>query len=431
LVISYSLLIKPEVQKYLQQEKYQVIIMDEAHNIKTTEKQSKRSKASIKVAHMADVRILLSGTPFNYPSEMYNQIQAINPKIYPWYFNFGSGGADEPGKYFYATRYCKPFRTHFRNKDQWVFKGYDRTEELNTVFNSFLIRRRKHEILTQLPLKVRTVLTLDPLADKQQKQISKLLAQEKKEKADEKIVTQGSRDKYMESFRKTCEFKIVHVVNLLKDYLIDDIMVENPDMKIIIFMHHDTMRQALEELLISTDTTYFLINGETPAAKRQEYTEEFQTSMKYRVALLSIMAAGTGLTLTAASTVIFTEILFGPDQHLQAEDRAHRLGQQQQVNIFYLVEPKTTDDINYGLILKKERESSRILDGKANRLASKRVHVGDPSIISNLFTQKRSLPTVADEPEPETKRIRIQRPPKAPPKILGWDNSPQMSSPLE
>ena len=111
------------------------------------------------------------------------------------------------------------------------------------------------------------------------------------------------------------------------------------------------------------------------------------------MALLSITAAGTGLTLTAASTVVFTEILFGPDQHLQAEDRAHRIGQENQVNIFYLIEPKTTDDINFGLIRKKERESSRMLDGKPNMLSSRRIAVNeeDSKTISDLFAPKKKI----------------------------------------
>ena len=137
-------------------------------------------------------------------------------------------------------------------------------------------------------------------------------------------------------------------------------------------------------MLQEHEMSYFVINGETPALKRQEYADAFQTTHKYRVALLSVMAAGTGLTLTAARTVVFTEILFGPEQHLQAEDRVHRLGQKHQVNIFYLKSPNSTDDINFGLIRKKERESSLMLDGKANILKSQFVSAQDDNI-STIF----------------------------------------------
>jgi SWI/SNF-related matrix-associated actin-dependent regulator 1 of chromatin subfamily A len=69
---------------------------------------------------------------------------------------------------------------------------------------------------------------------------------------------------------------------------------------------------ALEEMLDASKMSYFVISGNTSAQKREEYKDAFQTSDRYRVGLLSITAAGVGLTLTAASTEVFTEILFLP-----------------------------------------------------------------------------------------------------------------------
>lgn len=136
----------------------------------------------------------------------------------------------------------------------------------------------------------------------------------------------------------------------------------------------------------------------------RRYVQDFQTTNNtYRVALLSITAAGVGLTLTAASTVVFSEILFGPDQHLQAEDRAHRIGQRSDVNIFYLIQPKTTDDINFGLIKKKERESSVMIDGTASAVTSRRAEAGNA-----LETARKKPPEVVSdsEPRPAFKRFK-------------------------
>lgn len=420
LVISYNLLPRPDVTNTLMG-KYDVVVLDEAHYIKTIS--SKRSQAALKITANASIRILLSGTPFNYPAEMYQQIKIINPRIYPWFFNGTTDTEDEPGKYYYAKRYCKPHKIRFNNREQWVFKGFDHHEELNAVLNTFMIRRKKQDVLTQLPEKNRICITLDPLTKKQEKQIADLLKEEKKKKKAEESdgkeekknqvaissIKTGSPEKFMESFRLACSFKIPHVLNFIQDHLFDDLMTQNKHMKTLIFIHHDAMREALEESLTKKDYKYFVINGATSAIKRHEYVEAFQKTNKYRIGLLSITAAGVGLTLTAASTVVFTEILFGPDQHLQCEDRAHRLGQKNMVNIFYLIEPKTTDIINFNLIKKKERESSLILEGKLGNMTSQSMNIPEEGTkLSNLImpkkeekkAQKRVQTDEAESPKP-------------------------------
>lgn len=79
----------------------------------------------------------------------------------------------------------------------------------------------------------------------------------------------------------------------------------------------------------------------------------FQNDEEIRLALLSITAASTGLTLTKATTVIFAELFWNPGVLVQAEDRAHRIGQIDSVNVHYLLAKGTTDDHIWPLILKK------------------------------------------------------------------------------
>jgi len=416
LIISYNLLIRPVVIDYMKAHVYDVMILDESHYIKSLG--SQRSNATLQVIANSNIRILLSGTPFNYPSEMYQQIKALNPTIYPWFFNYRDSDFQEPGKYYYATRYCKPAKVNFRNVESWVFKGYDRSEELNSVLNTFMVRRKKSDVLSQLPEKTRICITLPPLSAKEQKKVDSLLQDdstkkkkkekgEKKEKVEKKFQFQEqSREKYMEAFRLSSQFKTPHVIEFIKDQVIGDLLKENKHMKVLIFFHHQNMMESIRELLQEKEIKFFLIDGSTPPIKRQEYVDSFQNTNKYNIALLSITAASTGLTLTAASTVIFSEVLFGPDLHLQAESRSDRMGQKNMVNIFYLIQAKSTDEINFGLIKKKERESSRIIDGKASHIESTRYDHGTQ--MKEMMNKKKRSRTDGDSQEEETvKRPRV------------------------
>lgn len=85
-------------------------------------------------------------------------------------------------------------------------------------------------------------------------------------------------------------------------------------------------------------------------------------------ALLSISAAGVGLTLTASSTVVFAELHWTPAMMLQAEDRAHRIGQKACVNCHYLIGEGTLDNILYNYLLKKITNVSTFVDGSEQHL---------------------------------------------------------------
>jgi SWI/SNF-related matrix-associated actin-dependent regulator 1 of chromatin subfamily A len=87
-----------------------------------------------------------------------------------------------------------------------------------------------------------------------------------------------------------------------------------------------------------------------------------------RAALLSITAAGVGITLTAASTVVFAELHWTPANIIQAEDRAHRIGQKSCVNVHYLVGENTIDNILLKQLQKKLETTGDILNGSKEKL---------------------------------------------------------------
>ena len=86
---------------------------------------------------------------------------------------------------------------------------------------------------------------------------------------------------------------------------------------------------------------------------RKHLCDAFQTDDNVRVALLSITAANSGLTLTAAQLVVFAELFWNPGILTQAEDRAHRIGQTDSVTVQYLVAAGTADDELWPMIQRK------------------------------------------------------------------------------
>jgi SWI/SNF-related matrix-associated actin-dependent regulator of chromatin subfamily A-like protein 1 len=146
-------------------------------------------------------------------------------------------------------------------------------------------------------------------------------------------------------WRKTGELKAAPAMDYVEDLLEEG--------KILLFAHHQSILDAFEGRLFEHSIRFIRIDGRTPPSERQELCDLFQREASIRIALLSITAASVGLTLTAASTVVFAELFWNPGILIQAEDRAHRIGQTDCVNVHYLLAKGTVDDRIWPLILKK------------------------------------------------------------------------------
>ncbi|KAG2647060.1 hypothetical protein PVAP13_2KG535330 [Panicum virgatum] len=110
------------------------------------------------------------------------------------------------------------------------------------------------------------------------------------------------------------------------------------------------------------------IDGQTPVTTRQTLVTDFQNKDGIKAAVLSIKSGGYGLTLTAASTVIFAELSWTPGDIIQAEDRAHRIGQVSSVNVYYLLSHGTIDDFIWGAVQGKLENLGQMLDGQEKTL---------------------------------------------------------------
>ncbi|XP_057958937.1 uncharacterized protein LOC131151656 isoform X6 [Malania oleifera] len=291
-----------------------------------------------------------------------------------------------------------------------MYQGASNHEELHNLMKAtVMIRRLKKDVLSELPVKRRQQVFLD-LAEKDMKQVnalfreldlvkSKIKACKSKEEVESLKFTK--KNLINKIYTDSAEAKIPAVVDYLGTVI-------EAGCKFLIFAHHQPMIDAIYEFLLKKKVGCIRIDGSTPAASRQAMVMDFQEKDAIKAAVLSIKAGGVGLTLTAASTVIFAELSWTPGDMIQAEDRAHRIGQVSAVNIYYLLANDTVDDIIWDVVQSKLENLGQMLDGKENTLdVSDKQPRGSPTKQGTLDSfMKRCNSTNEAEHEPKLKYPR-------------------------
>jgi len=325
----------------IQKSKPKALILDEIHYIKN--KSALRTKAVKEIAKDVPHVIGLSGTPIvNRPAEFYTPLNIIRPGIVGKWWNF-------------ALRYCDAKHNGFG----WDFSGASNTEELHQkLTQTVMIRRRKEDVLQDLPKKTRAVvpMELDPATAREYHRAETdfknwLRANEKDLSAlnAEALAQIG----YLRQI--AVRGKIRMATAWIKDAL-------DANGKIVVFaVHKETIKTLMEEL---KDYNPVKLDGSTPPNKRQEVVDRFQNDDSCRVFIGNIRAAGVGITLTAASAVVFVELAWTPGEHDQAEDRIHRIGQELPVTAYYLIAESTVEEKLVALIDQKRQVLDSVLDGK-------------------------------------------------------------------
>uniref|UniRef100_A0A672JLD9 SWI/SNF-related matrix-associated actin-dependent regulator of chromatin subfamily A-like protein 1 n=1 Tax=Salarias fasciatus TaxID=181472 RepID=A0A672JLD9_SALFA len=306
-IISYDLLSRTDKQQ--QGNPFNVLIMDESHFLKNMK--TARCKAALPLLKAAKRVILLSGTPaMSRPSELYTQILAVRPALFPRFHEFG-------------MRYCAAKQMTWG----WDYSGSSNLAELKLLLEECLmLRRLKSDVLSQLPAKQRKVVTVtvDAVSARMKDALS----------AAAKQLSQGQKEALLVFYSHTAEAKLEYITDML----------ESGREKFLVFAHHKLVLDHVSRELGKKNVSFIRIDGATPSAERQQLCERFQFSAGTCVAVLSITAANMGITLHSADLVIFAELFWNPGVLIQAEDRVHRIGQTSNVNIHYLVAKGTADD---------------------------------------------------------------------------------------
>ncbi|XP_077009778.1 DNA annealing helicase and endonuclease ZRANB3 isoform X3 [Tamandua tetradactyla] len=338
----------------LNNQNFKVVIVDESHYMKS--RNATRSKILLPLVQKATRAILLTGTPaLGRPEELFMQIEALFPQ------KFGTWTD-------YAKRYCNAHIRYFGKRSQWDCRGASNLNELHKLLSDIMIRRLKNEVLTQLPPKIRQRIPFD-LPSAAAKELNTSFEEwEKLMRTTNSGATETSSYSLQvvglitRMFKQTAFAK----AGAVKDYI--KMKLQNDSLKFLVFAHHLSMLQACTEAVIENKTRYIRIDGSVPSSERIHLVNQFQKDPETRVAILSIQAAGQGLTFTAATHVVFAELYWDPGHIKQAEDRAHRIGQCSSVNIHYLIANGTLDTLMWGMLNRKAQVTGSTLNGRKEQL---------------------------------------------------------------
>lgn len=371
-IVNYEMVAKYRAQ--IDSVHWDLLVVDECHYIKNPKAQ--RTTAILGKWHQdenkrieaikAKRRMFLTGTPvLNRPNELWTLVHALDP------FGLGKSWLG------FHTRYCAAY------KDRWGWQtdGASNLDELQAKLrSSIMIRRLKADVLPDLPPMRRQIIAMEPatpdaiaaVRDEQQ------AVQAIEEKLDqlrsdvEKLSVDEASEEYKAAAGQLAKARayafeetqrVRHRVALAKvpqviDYLRD--ALESTD-KLIVFTYHHDMTDAIVAAL-SDEVGVVKFDGRDSLPERDEAMQAFQNDKAVRLFVGSIGAAREGLTLTAASTVIFCELDWTPGNLAQAEARAHRIGQKDSVLVQHLVLDGSIDARMTEIIVSKMDTIKAVVD---------------------------------------------------------------------
>ena len=333
------------------------VVFDEIQNLRNAS--SKRFAACEALARDPGVvhRIGLSGTPiYNRGIELHGISDILRPGV------LGE-------RYEFMGKYCD------YSGDQ---TARDRRKPLSDVLHrSLMLRRRKSEVMADLPGKNRIQQVVEIDAEQYDLAVESMYQKMEEAKARADGASGEERKGLMSEFNQEARemriqerqvagvAKAPHVVEYLNMLLTD-----YEEEKFVVFCHHREVHRILYRGLRQAGPVQ-VIGGQSDRA-RQAAIDEFQNDPECRAIICGLRAGNLGVNLTSAAYVIFAELDWSPAIHLQAEDRLHRIGQKRAVFSHYLVGRGTFDEFLADMLTSKAAEISNALGDKIERVDNAR-----------------------------------------------------------
>ncbi len=347
IITSYDLL-KRDVDNYKELNyTFKYAIADEAQYLKNSNTKNAKVIKSIK----AETRFALTGTPIeNSLAELWSIFDFIMPGYLFGYKEF---------KNTYEVPIVKDQDENAMNK-------------LKMLIEPFVLRRTKKEVLTELPEKTITVLN-NEMTEEQEEIYLSYLAQAKQEVADEinangfeksqiKILAALTRLRqicchpklFISNYSGICS-KLEQCLEIIEDGI-------SAGHKILLFSTYTSMFDIIEEKLKNRKIAYFKLTGATKVDDRIKMVDEFNENDNVKIFLISLKAGGTGLNLTGADMVIHYDPWWNLSAENQATDRAYRIGQRNNVQVYKLITKNSIEEKIYELQERKAKLADNMLD---------------------------------------------------------------------
>lgn len=334
IVTTYGL-IKNDYEYYKEKE-FDFCIIDEAQNIKNSKAQNTKYVKAIK----AGCRIALSGTPMeNNLMELWSIFDYIMPG--------------------YLLSEAK-FKEKYLKEDMY--------DELKELIKPFILRRLKKDVIDELPNKIEKKFMVE--MKENQKAVYQSYIKEVRQKLysgeDNKITVFS----YLTKLRQLC----LDPSLILDDYvgrsakieaalnIVNMAIAENR--KVLIFSQFTSVLQKLGSELSEKNIGYLYLDGSTKANKRVEMVKEFNESEDLKIFLISLKAGGTGLNLTSSDLVLHFDPWWNPAIEDQATDRAHRIGQQNIVEVIKLIAKDSVEENIIRLQEDKRELINKVISGE-------------------------------------------------------------------
>ena len=303
----------------------------------------------------ADTRYALTGTPIeNSLSELWSIFDYIMPGYLFTYKKF-------------KANYEIPIVKNENEKAQ---------KKLKMLIEPFILRRNKKEVLKELPEKTVTVLN-NEMGEEQQNIYLNYLVKTKQELL-EQIDINGYEKSQIQILAALTRLRQIccHPSLFIDNYdagsskldqcieLIEDAV--NSNHKILLFSGYTSMFPFIEEKLKNRNIKYFKLIGATKIDERIQMVDEFNENPEVKVFLISLKAGGTGLNLTGADVVIHYDPWWNISTENQATDRAYRIGQKNNVQVYKLITKNSIEEKIYELQQKKADLANSMLDVKTS-----------------------------------------------------------------
>jgi SWI/SNF-related matrix-associated actin-dependent regulator 1 of chromatin subfamily A len=347
----------------------ETIILDEVTRIKNPKTQ--QSIATFEMCVDAQYIIGLTGTPIEKsPIDLWQFLNLIDPVAFPSRYAFGNS--------FCNTRWS-PFGITFTGGRN-LKKLYAKLRE------TCMIRRLKKQVLPDLPTKSRHVVPM-PIKDYDEYKFARdnFVKWLKARYATKKPIL-SQQAGYLK--RLVAELKLPAIYEW-----IDTFFANNPGKKLVVFGLHYRVLLPIHERYAQRAV---LVNGSVTGPKRQDAIDQFQRNDKVDLFVGNILAAGEGITLTAASDMLIAEIYTIPSKMSQAEDRIHRMTQRWPVNIYYAVGANTVEHNICKTVQTRQRMIDKAIDGTPRGIGNldimKELEKEMHTWIEDERTHKQSLP---------------------------------------